>query len=202
MKKLLIAHHKRDISWVSKINKDIDISIYSTSDRTKNYTNNKGMDSSMYLKYIIDNYNNLPDKTLFVHHHEYDWTQDFNLPFIINNLKWNCSDYFSICARKNYNDVFIIAPQTKELLKNNWFLFEKYIPYPEQLIYYAGTQFCVSKDLLKQYPIEYWVYLFNWVQNVDMDDGIVGRIFEWCWHYILTKNPIEKKRDIKEIINI
>ena len=201
-KSVLIAHHNRDLSWIDNISKDLEVFIYSTSDETKNFVANKGMDSIMYIKYIIDNYANLPDKTLFVHHHQYDWTQDYSLDFIINNVNWNYSDYFSICSRKNYNDVFVIAPETKELLRQNWYIFERYIDYPGQLFYYAGTQFCVDKKNILQYPLSYWEYLYNWILSSELPDPIVGRIFEWCWHYLLTKDPIEKKLEIKEIINI
>lgn len=210
MKKVLIAHYNKDINWVSKINKDLEISIYTTSDPNKelytplgkvtNYVPNKGMDTSMYLKYIIDNYYTLPDKSLFVHHHEIDHTQDYDLPFIINNLNWSCDDYFSICRRDFYGDVFIIDPRSKKWIQDCWFLFEKYLEFPVQLVYYAGTQFCVNKELIMQYPYDYWVFLYDWVMTTPLEDWLSGRIFEWCWHYLLTKNSIEIKRDIGDII--
>ena len=34
---------------------------------------NKGNEASVYLKYIIDNYDNLPDFTFFIHDEEYAW---------------------------------------------------------------------------------------------------------------------------------
>lgn len=201
MKNILVAHYKRDLGWINRINKDFNVIIYSTSDPNYNYVKNKGMDASMYLKYIIDNYYNLPDKTLFVHHHEMDWTQDYDLPFIINNLNWECDDYFSICARKYYGDLFFHYPQHKIDMKNIWNIFSGYLDFPDCLFYYAGTQFCADKKVLLQYPIEFWVNLFNWVMTVSLPDGFVGRVFEWSWHYILTKNPKEKQRNIEEIIN-
>ena len=84
-RKILIAHYDKSLSWVEELNTDANIIIYSTN---KNMTNevingikinvitpNKGMDSIMYLTYIINNYNNLPDQILFVHHHRDDWFQ-------------------------------------------------------------------------------------------------------------------------------
>jgi hypothetical protein len=200
-KTVLIAHYNKNLDWVSNISNDFQISVYSTSDKTKNFVTNKGMDSIMYIKYIIDNYNTMSTKTIFCHHHEFDWTQDYSLHFIINNLKIDCDDYFSICARANYSNVFVVAPETRKILKENWYIFEKYIEYPDQLFYYAGTQFCVDKRLILSYPLEYWEFLYNWILDSDLPDALVGRIFEWCWHYLLTKIPIEKQRDIKEIID-
>jgi len=203
MNAVLIAHHNKDISWVNEITANVNIKIYSTSDPTKIYvTPNKGMDANMYLRYIIDNYDDLPERTLFVHHHKEDWTQDFTLPYIINNLNWNLDNYFSICSRKNYGDVFIIDPRTKQWLKDVWFNFEKYIPFPDQLFYFAGTQFMCHRDLILQYPKSYWKQLLGWLLLSTLPDWLMGRIFEWTWHYILTKNPIEKPYKNEEILNI
>lgn len=198
---ILIAHHNKDVSWVKEITADVDVKIYSTGDPTKIYiTPNKGMDANMYLRYIIDNYDNLPERTLFVHHHRTDWTQDYPLPHYINNLNWELDDYFNIGARKNYGDVFVIDPRTKEWIKSVWFLYEKYIPYPSELFYYAGTQFMCHKKLIQQYPKSYWQSIYSWLMLTDMPDWLSGRIFEWTWHYILTQNPIDKKYENNQIL--
>lgn len=194
MNQVLIAHHNKDISWIKEINSNISVEVYSTGDPTqKNYiTPNKGMDANMYLKYIINNYDNLPERILFCHHHKTDWTQDFDLPYIINNLNWELADFVNIGARKNYGDVFVIDPRTKQWLKDVWFLFERYIPYPSELFYIAGTQFMCSKDLILQYPKSYWQSLYSWLMLTEMPCWLSGRIFEWGWAYLLTKNPIDK----------
>lgn len=210
--KVVVAHYNKDISWIDKIDKNIDVEVYSSNKDfdTSIYKNititpNKGMDSIMYLSYIVNNYYSLPDRILFVHHHEYDWTQNYSLPFTINNLKWDCDDYFSIGKREYYGDVLkqtINEPvdRVANLLKNNWYIFKEHIEYPEELYYYPGTQFCISKNLILQYNFEYWEGLYKWVLSNNLEDYDCGRIFEWCWHYILTKNSIEKNRDIKEIL--
>jgi hypothetical protein len=203
MNTVLIAHYNKDISWVKEINKNINVKIYSTSDPSKTYVMpNKGMDANMYLRYIIDNYDSLPERTLFVHHHKTDWTQDYDMPFIINNVNWELDDYFSVCARKNYDDVFVIDPRTKQWIKDAWFLFEKYIPFPKEMFYFAGTQFMCHKKLLLQYPKHYWQSLYSWLMMTPLPDYLSARIFEWTWHYILTKNPIEKKYENNQIFKL
>lgn len=203
MNNILIAHHNKDISWVNEITSNVNIIIYSTADKSKVFVSpNKGMDANMYLRYIIDNYDNLPDKTLFCHHHKTDWTQDYDLPFIINHLNWDLADYFSICARKNYGDVFIIDPRTKQWLKDSWYIFEDYITFPNELYYYAGTQFVCSKELIMQYPKSYWKKLLGWVLMTQLPDWLVGRIFEWTWHYLLTKDPIDKKYENNQFLKL
>ncbi len=198
---VLIAHYNKDISWVKEINPGVDVKIYSTSDPSKVFIQpNKGMDANMYLRYIIDNYDNLPERTLFCHHHKTDWTQDFDLPHIINNLNWEHANFINIGARKNYGDVFIIDPRTKQWLRDVWFLFERHIPYPKKLFYVAGTQFMCHRDLIKQYPKYYWQSLYSWLMTTEMPDWLSGRVFEWVWAYLLTKDPIDTLYKNKEFL--
>ena len=209
-REILIAHYDKSLSWVEELNTDANIIIYSTN---KNMTNevingikinvispNKGMDSIMYLTYIINNYKNLPDQILFVHHHRDDWSQPFSLPFIINNLNWDCEKYFNIGNRNYYDDPYNLEKWVYIKLNEFWYLFNDYIPFPEKIMYYAGTQFKVDKDLILQYPIDFYEKLKEWVINTNCPDYISGRVFEYTWHYILTKCPIDKIIDIKKLL--
>jgi hypothetical protein len=214
-KKVLIAHFNKDISWVNEIDRLINFEIYSTShseidniDKDKIYfiDINKGMDANMYLKFILNNYDNLPDKILFVHHHFSDWSQDFSLPFIINNLKWDSFDYVNVGKRECYQDLYKINNGNyryiKDWFKDIWYLFDEYLKFPDDcLYYYAGTQFMVSKELILQYPKEFYQKLYNWLLDTNWEDYKSGRIFEYLWHYIITKNPIDKEISNNEIYN-
>lgn len=209
MNTVLIAHYQKDLSWIKEITADVDIKIYSTSDPTKIYvTPNKGMDANMYLRYIIDNYDNLPERTLFVHHHREDWTQDYPLPYYINNLNWGLDDYFNICARqyyKNFHEHYNNSPlkidQWAKLFDQNW-IFDLPKIKLEELIFYVGTQFMCHKKLILQYPKSYYHRLHSWLLLTSLPDEISGRFFEYLWHYILTKNPVDKKYEINQILNI
>ena len=68
--RIVIAHYNEDLSWINNLN--IPYSIYTHDNSLLTHNNifvekNKGNEATLYLKYIIDNYNNLPDKILFVH---------------------------------------------------------------------------------------------------------------------------------------
>lgn len=54
---------------------------------------NKGNEASSYLEYIIENYENLPDVSIFVHGHRNDWHHKENMDDKICNLKFNHSYY-------------------------------------------------------------------------------------------------------------
>ena len=206
MNHICIAHFNQPLDWIRKLNTDAVAVIYTTGQGTfepveieKHYCKNKGMDAGMYLSYIIDHYDTLPERILFCHHHETNWTQDKSLSEIINSLNWEAADYFNIGARAMYINPFkLISQEHIDIIKANWHIFAGHIEYTEELMMYCGTQFCVHQDLIKQYEKEFYVKLRYWVYNTELSDYFSGRMFEYFWHYLLTHDPID--RDIKFIV--
>jgi hypothetical protein len=212
-KKILIAHYNENLDWLNNLNFDGEVIIYSKTidnDKNKFIPINKGQEIPMYLKYIIDNYYILPDKTLFLHGHLNSPHQDFNSKFIVENVNWEFSDFFSVNKRDWYQEVSSknqISKGSFDIwLKTYWYLFEEYLLFPSDgLFFYSGAQFVVDKSLILQYPINFYEKLYNWVltENINIppqtSDEISSRIFEYVWHYIFTKNPIENKRINNEI---
>lgn len=212
-RKILIAHYNENLEWVNNINFDGEIVIYS---KTINNNDgrfipvNKSQEVPMYLKYIIDNYDSLPNKTLFLHGHSDSPHQDFESKYICENLNWEFSDYFSVNKRGWYQEVSKNYETWRAhgvWLKNYWHLFEDYLKFPENgLQFYSGAQFLVSKKLILQYPKSFYEKLYNWsiTENINIppqtSDEISSRIFEYTWHYIFTKNQIEDKKNYIEIL--
>jgi len=193
-KAVLVAHYDKPLGWLDKL-KDVQIFVYSSNPEYPQYrqVRNRGNDASHYLSFIIDQYDCLPERTVFCHHHEKDWTQEYPLPKIINNLNWTAADYFSIGARCNYWTAIPYESKRYHIaaMKRNWNILEPYLTYPEKLTYYAGTQFCVHRDLIRQYPVEFYQNCRDWVYNTTEMEWFIGRFFEYTWHYIFTRNPIE-----------
>lgn len=217
MKKVaVITHYDMDITWIDEIqDNDVDIVIYSNSGNfpelkrnTKNIFNpiNLGREAHLYLKFIMDNYYSLPDEILFTHSHKTDWSQDFSMPFIIDNIKWNAFDYFNVASRQHYNSLFTQGNyghgSPKEWMQNCWFLFEDKFQFPQEIFYYAGGQFKVSKKAILQHPIEYYKKFDDWLMSTDWPDWISARIFEYTWHLIFTGNSTDKKVENIEIFNL
>jgi len=208
MNKIIIAHYNEDLNWVLKLNNEFDILIYSKTNKDYNMIDgNKGQEVPMYLKYIIDNYDNLPEKNLFLHGHQNSLHQDYPSDYIIRNVNWENSDYFSVNRRDWYQEVSdkhqISNNSFRGWLEKNWEIFQNKIDFPENgLFFYSGAQFVVSKKLIKQYDIDFYQNLFNFIQKTDLDSVITSRIFEYTWHYIFTKQNMENKYDIKDIFNI
>lgn len=202
-KAIMTAHYHEDISWLNCT--DLPKFVYSKTN--KNYRlveKNKGQEVPCFLSYIIDHYENLPIKTLFLHGHRISSHMDFNIDFIIPILNWDCDSFFSINRRSWYQEisqkVYLDRDAYDVWLKHNWHLFGDYLPFPEKLLFYSGAQFVVHKDLITQYPLKFWINLYDFVQNTDLSNFITSRIFEYTWHYIFTQNPIEKEYIYNDIL--
>lgn len=195
---IVIAHYDEDLNWCLNLDTNFNIKIYSKTNKNYNFIDfNKGQEVPMYIKYIIDNYYNLPDKILFLHGHQMSYHQDFSSDYIIKNVNWNISNYFSVNRRNSYQEVsssFQLSENSFNVwLRNNWYIFENELPFPENgLFFYPNAQFVVAKECILQYTIDFWKKLYNWIITTDLDNVITSRIFEYAWHYIFTKNTNEK----------
>lgn len=197
-KTIVIAHYNEDLEWCLNLKNDFDIQIYSKTDKNYNFIdNNKSQEVPMYLKYIIDNYYNLPDKILFLHGHNMSYHQDFPSEYIIKNVNWDINDYFSVNRRNSYQELsnnFELSENAfNNWIKNNWYIFQNKLPFPKNgLFFYPNAQFVVSRENIKQYSKDFWVNLYKWATTTNINNVITSRIFEYCWHYIFTRNTNEK----------
>ena len=98
-------------------------------------------------------------------------------------------------------DPFILESPARGWVNCAWNeVLGKYLPFPSSLLNYAGTQFMCHKKLILQYPKSFYADLHTWLMFTSLPDRASGRVFEYVWHYILTKNPIDKKYEINEIL--
>ena len=102
MKHAIVSLYQKNIEWCFKLLPFVDkVYIYDhdlASDITKRVCEsnskfiyeqlpfNKGSETSAYLKYIIDNYNELPDVMYFLHDEEYSWHHTGSIIDIIKNI--------------------------------------------------------------------------------------------------------------------
>jgi hypothetical protein len=193
---VVIAHYNENLDWLKKVLPKHKIFVYSKTDNNHSFiTPNKGNEATCYLKYIIDNYNNLYDKNLFLHGHEHSYHQDNTADYIINNLNWNLANYFSVTKRDWYftqgiNETF--HRDTYNVLKTYWAqIFKDALPLPKSLHHYSCAQFQVNKFLIQQIPITFYEHLYEWLMSTNLENYQSSRIFEHTWHYIFTKKSIE-----------
>jgi hypothetical protein len=186
----VVSRYKKDTNFVYKL-KNIDKYFIYDKVTPKNKYNipvNKGNEASVYLKYIIDNYETLADFTFFIHDDEYAWHHSgsiinlFDEAVMSNKLYYNINDKCilpeSIINHRWYNDILI------------WYnkYIEKYIPIntlpnKEWTQNYRGSaQFLVHKSLITNLPLEFYENLYKWIITTDMTNDKSGRFLEYTWH--------------------
>jgi hypothetical protein len=143
---------------------------------------NKGTEASVYLKYIIDNYYNLPEYIVFLHGHEHSWHQykDRHILDMIHNVKLSGGDYVSL------NEFWAITDDDmNKIITKHWHVIEPWVgKQPKEYGHCWGSaQFIISRDRILRHPREAYVHWFQTIITSD-DDFNMGVMFERTWHYI------------------
>ena len=186
---VVLSRFKRNVDYVYKLNDINHFFIYDkeTPENPYNIPVNKGNEASVYLKYIIDNYENLGDYTFFIHDEDYSWHHSGSIMSKFDEAKNSGKLYYnindkcilgSIITNPWYNDILIWY--------NNYI--EKYIPInslPNKdwtQGHRGSAQFLVHKSLITKLPLEFYENLYNWIITTDMTNDKSGRFLEWTWH--------------------
>jgi hypothetical protein len=159
---------------------------------------NKGNEASVYLKHIIDYYDNLSEFTFFIHDEEYSWhhcgsiVDRYAEAVESKELYYNVNEH---CTWSCHNS--IPADEYRELMK--WYkeYVEEYIPIskvPNNMDlnygYRGSAQFLVHRDVIRNLPKEFYSRLYEWIITTDLPNSMSGRYLEWTWHvfwYIFPK---------------
>lgn len=196
----VVSRYKKNVDWAYKLKNINKLYIYDkeTPENEYNIPVNKGNEASVYLKYIVDNYDNLADFTFFTHDEEFAWHHSgsiidrFDEAVMSNKLYYNINDV-AVMGNIRYDRWY------KEILiwYNNYI--EKYIPrntLPNQswtLGYRGSAQFLVHKSIITKLPLEFYENLYNWIITTDMPNEKSGRFLEWTWHLFWNIYPNLRK---------
>ena len=186
---VVVSRYKKNVDFVYKLNNNhnVNIMIYDKENSSSpfNIPKNKGNEASVYLKYIIDYYDNLSEFTFFIHDEEYSW---HHLGSIIDRYDEaiNSKQLFYNVNKDNLQPYSHIT-EKKELTE--WYnqFIEPYIPFEklpnkDWLIGYKScAQFLVNKDLIRNLPLKFYQDIYNWI--LEFHDGpLSGFFLEWTWH--------------------
>lgn len=183
------SHYNENLNWVNFVK--YPVKVYSKTLTNKNFIPfNKVQEAPAYLKYIIENYKNLPEYSVFVHGHLLSEHQSDNIISIINNLSFeekitnlNRQDWIQTISKGDeYGD------RKFSWIEENWKdMIGDFLPMPESLTFPSCAQFAIHKSKIEQYPIEFWNHLFKWCSETQLENFISSRIFEYIWYYIFSK---------------
>ena len=183
---ICITHFNEDLDWTKSLK--YDYTIISKKDTPLETPPNKGNEASGYLEYIIINYDNLHEYTIFLHGHRTSWHCTENIDKKVNNLIIN-RQYCNIndSVRKERIGMCCEATQQNipETIKNISLILNEPI-HIHDLVYKQAAQFYVHKDLIRRHTKEKYIQLYNFLMNTNILSWLTSRGFEYTWHYIFT----------------
>lgn len=159
---------------------------------------------------MIDYYEALPDTTMFIHAHDRAWHNNLllaqeSVPMIkrLNhdrvarlgymNLRCHhepgCPDWIHL-DRPGGDFDFVHKPEEIHWRRHIWEELHPGAPIPQSLSGVCCAQFALSRDRIRQVPLERLVHYRQWLLTTDMGDEFSGRIFEYIWHYIFTGHEV------------
>jgi hypothetical protein len=147
---------------------------------------NQGNEAAVYLKYIIDYYEALPDYVFFIHDEEYSWHHTgslydrFKEAIVLKKRFYNINHF---TMQSLHTNIYVL-----EILRWYHQYIEPYIPLdslpdPDFTIGHKGAaQFMVHKEAILHLPKSFYSGLYDWVMNSGESSFVTGRFLEWTWH--------------------
>lgn len=198
--------------------------VYVTDDPAANLTvpANKGREGMVYLtwvsyawyapssltqiRYIIDNYDNLPETIIFSHSKRFQWHNDdplydgqavlerLNIPYVQSegyvNLRcvWNLGCPAEIRPLVEAEAPFPASDPHSEGARAGSFYketFEELFPnvtVPEQVGLSCCAQFAATAKKIRERPKSDYLRYRDWLIRTPLKDHLSGRILEYSWH--------------------
>ncbi|KAL8722928.1 MAG: hypothetical protein Q9225_000698 [Loekoesia sp. 1 TL-2023] len=195
-----------DVVWISKELPKLDVSIYVVNNprATIHPPKNKGHEVMIYLSYLIDNYNHLPDIVLFMHAHR--WTHHNNLllgfdasqmisalngahvmreGYVNLRCHWSpgCPEWLRPASMQD-----TLGKQEQTVLERCWRELFPFDVLPSFLAQPCCAQFALSRDRIRSIPQSRYVFYRDWILKTPLSDYISGRIWEYSWQYLFTRD--------------
>ena len=175
---IVIHQYKEDVSWVKNLVGVSPVTIvsrfpsqtYSDDNTVTLYEpDGPGAEVCGYLRYIIDNYNALPDQIAFLHGHRNSWHTS-NQDELLKVANWNASVYRPPMKRDKWVVTKYPPYNSHGLteLAQHWdevFRFELGDPLLNESVYYPCGSFIVPKEMIQLRPLSSYQFWYNWTAN-------------------------------------
>jgi Protein of unknown function (DUF3431) len=202
---------KEDISWLYSRFPDANTTVYIVDDDPEKLQipKNKGRESMVYLTYMIDNYDRLPDISIFFHPHQFAWHnsdlqgQNFLTMLEMLNPAYvarvgymplrcqhnpGCPNWLHLDLPDDQLDPYLRKEENYFTSKVWWELHPDQ-PLPKSISQPCCSQFAVSKERIHSNPVSEYQRYRDWLLNTELDDEISGRWMEYSWQYLFTGQP-------------
>ncbi|KAL1964352.1 hypothetical protein VTN77DRAFT_7037 [Rasamsonia byssochlamydoides] len=207
-KDLVVASMTTDnTSWLYEFFPDWHKSIYVVDDKNAQLTveKNKGRESMVYLTYIIDNYDHLPEYMLFIHSQRYQWHNDdpyydgrpmiesFQIPYLEEQGYVNLRCAWVLGCPEEihpFTDIHREDVHAGEYFKTGFMHLFPGVKVPEAVGVSCCAQFGVTKWKVHERPKSEYERYRKWLLETPLEDDLSGRIMEYSWHMIFGMEPI------------
>lgn len=202
---LVIAKTKdENVEWIREKLPHQETAVYVADDPTAplHPPKNKGHEVMVYLSWIIDNYDNLPDVAMFMHAHQLTWHNDELLGndasllisrlsrqrvwregFVNMRCSWQpgCPDWMHP-GETEKNDY----KKEEVLIAKSWSELFPLDEVPTVLAQPCCAQFALSKERIQSKPYAQYIWYRDWLFNTRLTDDLSGRIWEYVWQFVFT----------------
>ena len=193
-----------DIGWIAEELPGLELSVYVVDepDAPLHPPKNKGHEVMVYLSYIIDHYDSLPDIVIFMHAHRWTYHNNELLEadasqmirrlsnehviregFVNMRCNWapGCPTWLFFNSTEE-----LIGKQEESYLAKSWSELFPLEPFPPYLAQPCCAQFAVSADRINSIPRSRFAFYRDWMIKTPLTDYVSGRIMEYSWQYIFT----------------
>lgn len=217
---VMATMHSDDLSWTNMIDNaaigNLTIIPYVADDPTAPHhpAQNKGREATMYLAYLVEHYDHLPDLAIFTHAQNRPWHAE---PVLGASMSHTLSrlDLHAVHRRRYANlriswhnacpDWIDTTRTTPESLKleEPWVrpaFLDNFAPspapdavdgVPRYLAQPCCSQFAVARDALRAVPRDQYRKHLAWLLATDLPDEISGRIWEHLFQYLWTQRGVD-----------
>lgn len=160
---------------------------------------NKANEAMVYLTYIIDHYDRLPDIVFFHHGHHKGWHQSLDSLTEVTSLRTShvarrgyvsarclpgCENLIPLADTSVAMDDLVYVGRDVHLTT----LLDEFLDrsrgerVPPRLAAPCCAQFAASRAAITARPREWWVRLRQWLIDTPLDNMTSGRLMEHTWH--------------------
>jgi len=185
-----------DMNWLLYYFSDHCITVIDhgeTDDGTKPVmmTPNVAREAPAFLRFIVDHYDNLPARTVFLHGHRTSW-HDKDEAVVLRYLRWDL-DF----ANLNWQAKYRIGPNSVggvgfryDYIKLAWpKVFQPWFgDMPPYFDMFCCGQFLVSRDNLRAVPLAFWRSYLDFATTTDILSGPdLSIMYEHMWTFLMTR---------------
>lgn len=204
--KVLVVPKVKDeeTGWIQQEFPELQAAIYVADDQSAplHPPKNKGNEVMVYLTYIIDHYEELPDIIMFMHSHRYSWHNNdilnydaFEMILRLSSERVVREGYMNLRCHWNPGCPAWIHPghvemegdkQEEKEIARVWSELFPLDPIPPVLSQPCCSQFALSRERIQAIPKTKYVFYRDWLMRTDLNNYLSGRVWEYMWQYLFT----------------